>query len=410
MQAYGLLCIAQYRIKFQIIHCQFFFLDPPPGPVFKSLKLQTLKSDMIKNVILRIGEFHTVLCTLRELGSTIESSAIDEAWVEADLYGPTTTRQILEGKHMKMALDAHSVTLLAFFELLVERLDTSLLSKLGQETDSLGVACMQANHVGARMLHRNLDSAVDKSSFLETLEEICKTGEQVPMFKFAYDYMKTVAVLLSIIQVPQGVWLLHLASLEHLCPLKYAQHVPEYIAKMYKLQESDSAVWDAFMEGNFCVKKGSIPFTSQQENRKMKVLGGLSGLTRRPARSFLVAPELSRLSLEADNLVGVSSEIPRHHYQLSEPSNQKQEQKIQRLRCVIEHTNPFQYEGTDLINLISKIVLPEETRLDVLRQYDAGKEAYTVFVKERIVGTVNLWSPMPKVKESVLKLMSTVKL
>ena len=82
------------------------------------------------------------------------------------------------------------------------------------------------------------------------------------------------------------------------------------------------------MEGNFCVKKSPIPFTSlgvdqalEQENRKMKVLEGLGGLTRRPAalaRFFLVAPELSRLPLKADNLVGVSSKIPRRHYQLSE--------------------------------------------------------------------------------------------
>ena len=92
----------------------------------------------------------------------------------------------------------------------------------------------------------------------------------MPMFKVTYDYMKTVEVLLIFIQASrEGLWLLHLAALEQLCPLffsqnrlKYAQHVPEYIAKMYELQDSDSAVWEAFMEGNFCVKKGSIPFTS----------------------------------------------------------------------------------------------------------------------------------------------------
>ena len=194
----------------------------------RALRLQTLKPDMHKNVILRIGEFHTVLCTLRALGSTIESSGIDEeAWVDADLYGPTTTRQILEGKHMKRALDAHTVTLQAFFELLVEGLDTSLLSKLMQETDNLGAACMQEYAVGARMLHYNLISAMDKSSFFETLEAICKTGEQVPMFKFTYDYMKAVAVLFIFIQASrEGLWLLHLASLEELCQTEICPACP----------------------------------------------------------------------------------------------------------------------------------------------------------------------------------------
>lgn len=106
----------------------------------RALKLQALKPDTHKNIKLRIGEFHTVLCSLRALGSTIEYSGLDEAWIEADLYGPTTIRQILEGKHMKKVVDAHTVTLQALFDLLVEGFDISLPDKLKQETDSLGAA------------------------------------------------------------------------------------------------------------------------------------------------------------------------------------------------------------------------------------------------------------------------------
>lgn len=118
------------------------------------------------------------------------------------------------------------------------------------------------------------------------------------------------------------------------------------------------------MMGNFSVKKSSVPFTSlgvdyalEQENRRLKVLGGLGGLTHRPValtRFFVVAPELARLSSEADNLVGVSSGTPRRLFRLSRPLKHKQEQKIQQLRCVLECTNPFQYEGTNLVNLVSK--------------------------------------------------------
>jgi hypothetical protein len=48
--------------------------------------------------------------------------------------------------------------------------------------------------------------------------------------------------------------------------------------------------------------------------------------------------------------------------------------------------------------MITKTVLPEKVKMDVLRQYDVGKEAYTTFVNERILGTVNLWAPMSKIK------------
>jgi len=40
----------------------------------------------------------------------MEDSGLDEAWSEADIYGPTTTRQIIEAKHMKRVLEAHLTT------------------------------------------------------------------------------------------------------------------------------------------------------------------------------------------------------------------------------------------------------------------------------------------------------------
>ena len=52
----------------------------------RALKLQSLKPHLKDKWILRIGEFHTVLCTLRAIGSSIENSGIDDAWVEAGLY------------------------------------------------------------------------------------------------------------------------------------------------------------------------------------------------------------------------------------------------------------------------------------------------------------------------------------
>ena len=53
---------------------------------------------------------HTIMASLRDLGASIDGSGFDEGWIEVGLYGPTTTRQILEGNHMKRVLTAHSIT------------------------------------------------------------------------------------------------------------------------------------------------------------------------------------------------------------------------------------------------------------------------------------------------------------
>ena len=49
--------------------------------------------------ILRPGEVHTVISELRAVGNAIKYSVLGEALIEADIYGSTTNRHILEAKH-----------------------------------------------------------------------------------------------------------------------------------------------------------------------------------------------------------------------------------------------------------------------------------------------------------------------
>ena len=76
----------------------------------KAFKLQQHTARVLDHLVLRLGELHTVMAALRALGTSIEDSGFDDAWVEAGIYGSTTKHQILDGNHMKRALTAHSMT------------------------------------------------------------------------------------------------------------------------------------------------------------------------------------------------------------------------------------------------------------------------------------------------------------
>ena len=76
------------------------------------MKLHTYLLPLHNRLVFRTGEMHTIMASLRALGASIDGSGFDEGWIEAGLYGSTTTRQILEGNHMKRALTAHNVTTL----------------------------------------------------------------------------------------------------------------------------------------------------------------------------------------------------------------------------------------------------------------------------------------------------------
>ena len=58
-------------------------------------KLQMARHDL-NNIILRPGELHIIMAQLKTIGAYIENSGIDMAWIEADLYGPSTVSHILD--------------------------------------------------------------------------------------------------------------------------------------------------------------------------------------------------------------------------------------------------------------------------------------------------------------------------
>ena len=82
-------------------------------------KSQMTRQDL-GHIILRPGELHIVMAQLRTIGAFIENSGLDMCWVESDLYGPFTVKQILAENHVKRGEAAHTVTLQALFSLYQE--------------------------------------------------------------------------------------------------------------------------------------------------------------------------------------------------------------------------------------------------------------------------------------------------
>ena len=89
------------------------------GLYMPAKKLQMARHDL-NNIILRPGELHIVMAQLKTIGACIKNSGIDMAWIEVDLYGPSTVSQILEGNHVKQSESAHLITLQSLFTFYLE--------------------------------------------------------------------------------------------------------------------------------------------------------------------------------------------------------------------------------------------------------------------------------------------------
>lgn len=113
-----------------------------------------------------------------------------------------------------------------------------------------------------------------------------------PMYRWAQIYMRQVMALLQFqCGNHEGNWLLYLGALEKLCiyffpynRLDYAQNIPEYIARMHKLESADPETWDEFLRANFTVSiSNNEPFTRtgldhamEHPNKAAKGQGGIS--------------------------------------------------------------------------------------------------------------------------------------
>jgi len=121
------------------------------------------------------------MAALRAAENAIEDSGLNEAWSEADIW-PTTTRHILEAKHMKRALEAHMTTVQALYDLYVEEffLDhPHLKGPCVEAAQQFDQSCVQ--HLQQEMLkeQQNMLTILDSQRVLKMMAEFDnKKGSQ----------------------------------------------------------------------------------------------------------------------------------------------------------------------------------------------------------------------------------------
>ncbi len=147
------------------------------------------------------GQFHTVLCGLRCLGATLESSGLDQAWVDADLYSSVTVVQILNEKHHNRAIDANQITLQVLFDLWIgvffehhPTLRQAIYVALHELTDVFKDGG-DANSVQQKLL--TLTQSLDLTKHMDDFD---RANDKYPMYKLARMYMKQVMNLLQFLR------------------------------------------------------------------------------------------------------------------------------------------------------------------------------------------------------------------
>ena len=110
-------------------------------------------------------------------------------------------------------------------------------------------------------------------------------------------------------------------------------------------------------------------------------------------------PRTKSLGRRSGSQVGLQTHNSTHHHDLSEAVITRYEENTRKLKEVFKANDQFVIEETELLNIITKAVMPDTVKEAVLTHNEIGQERFDKFVKERIVErNLSVWSPMRKAK------------
>ena len=377
--------------------------------------MHAVRNEINENYIFPLGELHVIFAYLKVIGKYIENSGLDQLFVEANIYGPTTLHQILKGKHMKRAVEAYMCLYLSIFKLYIAAfvehipaLDDTILPEA--KVHSLYVSENISSKTKVEDHHQQMMQILANENYMEKVRTFENT--LAGQAKFLHNFMKMYEILLQFTRASrQGVWELHLSSLHEITQyffahdqINYARLAPLYLTEMYNLKTFDKQTWDYLSSGHFTVNKNTnqcsfssicVDHALEQENISLKIQGGIIGLTNnRPAlnRFTLNTPELSEICKSLYKINGLDKHQSTKHYQLIGGTNKIIYKNVKKLDDTFATFDT--YYNSQCLHVVTKAVIAETNANDIFYHGKEGQIIYDKFVMERIEGDKSVWSPI----------------
>lgn len=160
--------------------------------------------DCQKKWVLKPGELHIIIAQLLTIGDFITESGIPELWIESNMYGTSTARQIIEGKHVRRGLQAHITTTSSLMMLLLEEFCTenpTVIKDIAPQVANVASAFTKGEVADIREQHLKFVSTLEDKGILQKLHQFCdQRGSNEPVFKFACTYMDMVKSMLMFVK------------------------------------------------------------------------------------------------------------------------------------------------------------------------------------------------------------------
>ena len=165
-----------------------------------------------------------------------------------------------------------------------------------------------------------------------------------------------------------------------------------YLTQMHAMKVSHPDIREFLLDGNFSAKKGGSSSSfigadhwTEQENRALKVVGSIKGLTLNKAvlhHFSLVVPELNRICQDILEMNDITKSQHTLHYQLTDAMNMRIFNNVSKLTDELEANDVYFCESDVVYNIMTKTVLGVRAKQDFLSQVQIGYDMYNQFVEE----------------------------
>ena len=374
----------------------------------KAQEIRWKHPEKFRNVVLRMGAFHTANTFLAVLGKRFGDAGLQDIMVESGVVAAGSVDAVLGGRHYNRGVRAHKIVWEAFSRLRWRKFEAFM--------DSNGTGCQvdfkkisQALKDVRRSCTKDRLTAVmgigDVKALLEAYEGFCKEqSSSQPLFSFWSSYLEMVELLLAFLRATrEGNWQLHVACLRKFLPwfyaydrVNYARYMTIYCSEMERLQSTHPAAYNELQRGGFVVQRSkksafaqvAVDHAIEQTiNRDMSMRGrGTVGFSLQPGavhRWTITAHERAAIAQVCRQVAGMDEPAFRHR-ESGRSAIARHDGAVNGVVSLLESfQDPFD-DGDALINISSGLVASPAVCQDLLSAFRIGETALKKFIEERL--------------------------
>lgn len=391
------------------------------------------KHDKFKNIVIRMGVFHTICNLLSIVGKRFQDAGLRDICVESGVIAEGSVAGVMEGRKYNRAVRLHKLVYEALMRLAWKGFLLWLNDKHPTEVRNLEEALRGIGSFHDDVCQVSLTELLENASFTITMElfqvYLDSLRSQHGLSAFWMSYLDMTEILLGLIRASrEGNWMLHLACIREMIPwcfaydkLNYARYLSYYYAIMSQLPADHPEVHDHFLQGGFSVQIGSrnpfgrIPVDQTIEetvNKDTQTPGGTKGFSLRPGavnKYYLTSEYRSAYLRQLREMVGQGDSLL-NHPDLQLPRIRRDEADVQSIVDILETcwVNPLSPDQCEFVSLSNATVAPPDVAKDLLDAREIGEQAYQAFKHERLETTPPTTQFHDKMTKKKLKTFSEI--